>query len=285
MSRVPAIPDVSPEIPEELRVLLDPIKRTIDVRTGIFDQEVKWITLQDLVDWGLLYKKPSGSYASSFLLPPSEGGASGSSAWGDITGTLSDQTDLQSALNAKASISGTPADLRIAVWTGATAIEGDPALRFNDANDRLLVGNQDQLTAAVEIYASATGTPTLSLHQAAAQVAVYSYNDTGDVLIVQSEVTGSAISIRPDETEAILVQAASVDLQQDTTVASGKYFNVAQATDTELNAIANAINTDPGKVQGSMVFNTTQNTPVWAVGSADGSVWVDGTGTTVNTPV
>lgn len=54
---------------------------------------------------------------------------------------------------------------------------------------------------------------------------------------------------------------------------------------TALNSISNAINTDPGKVAGAMVFNTTVNKPVYAVGAADGSVWVDGAGATVNTPV
>ena len=35
------------------------------------------------------------------------GGSGGGAAWGDITGTLADQTDLQSALNAKANASTT----------------------------------------------------------------------------------------------------------------------------------------------------------------------------------
>ena len=57
------------------------------------------------------------------------------------------------------------------------------------------------------------------------------------------------------------------------------------ATTTELEDITDAINTDPRKVEGFQVFNTTTNTPVWAVGSADGSVWVDATATTAHTPV
>lgn len=63
------------------------------------------------------------------------------------------------------------------------------------------------------------------------------------------------------------------------------YFLPNRATDAELNAIANAINTDAGKVQGAMVYNTSTDNPVYATGAADGSVWVDGAGTTVNTPV
>lgn len=63
------------------------------------------------------------------------------------------------------------------------------------------------------------------------------------------------------------------------------YLQHKTATDAELNAIANAINTAAGKIQGAEVYNSTQDVPVYAVGNADGSVWVDGAGTTVNTPV
>lgn len=63
------------------------------------------------------------------------------------------------------------------------------------------------------------------------------------------------------------------------------HVQLPTATDTVLNDITNVINTDPGKLKGAMVFNSTQNIPVYAVGGADGSVWVDGAGTTVNTPV
>lgn len=63
------------------------------------------------------------------------------------------------------------------------------------------------------------------------------------------------------------------------------YIHPNTATDAELNDITDAINTDIGKIQSAMVYNTTTDNPVYAVGAADGSVWVDGAGTTVNTPV
>ena len=56
-------------------------------------------------------------------------------------------------------------------------------------------------------------------------------------------------------------------------------------TDTELNDITDSVNTTGAKVQGAQAYNSTQDVPVWAVGAADGDVWVDGAGTTVNTPV
>ncbi len=53
------------------------------------------------------------------------GGGGGPSAWGSITGTLSSQTDLQTALNGKANASHTHAQSEITGLT--TALAGIPA--------------------------------------------------------------------------------------------------------------------------------------------------------------
>lgn len=63
------------------------------------------------------------------------------------------------------------------------------------------------------------------------------------------------------------------------------YTQLPVFTDAELNAVGNAVNTAVGKIQGAMVYNSSQDAPVWAVGASDADVWVDGAGTTVNTPV
>ena len=55
-------------------------------------------------------------------------------------------------------------------------------------------------------------------------------------------------------------------------------------TSTALNAIANAVNT-ANKAAGKTVYNSTVTKLVTAVGSTAGSIWVDGAGTTINTPV
>ena len=65
----------------------------------------------------------------------------------------------------------------------------------------------------------------------------------------------------------------------------GGYTRTQVVTDAELNDITDAINTDAGKVQGAQLYNGDQDVPVWAVGNADGDIWVDGAGATVNTPV
>jgi hypothetical protein len=55
-------------------------------------------------------------------------------------------------------------------------------------------------------------------------------------------------------------------------------------TSAELNALANAVNTTD-KVAGKQVWNSTVSKPVWAAGSTAAALWVDGSGTTINTPV
>jgi len=62
-------------------------------------------------------------------------------------------------------------------------------------------------------------------------------------------------------------------------------FQVPTSTTAALADVANAINTGVGKIEGTMVFNTTTNKPVWAVGNADADVWVDATGSTAHSPV
>jgi hypothetical protein len=60
---------------------------------------------------------------------------------------------------------------------------------------------------------------------------------------------------------------------------------VTVSTTAALAAVGNAINTT-GKYQGKMVFNSTTNILVVAVGSTAASVWANaGTGVTAHTPV
>lgn len=56
------------------------------------------------------------------------------------------------------------------------------------------------------------------------------------------------------------------------------------ASTANLTDITNAINTT-GKFAGKQVWDSTANVPLWASGSTAGSVWIDGTGATVVTPV
>lgn len=62
------------------------------------------------------------------------GGGGGSAVWGDITGTLSNQTDLQNALDAKSGIITTPAIIYVETsGNDSTAVIGRPDLPFQTA--------------------------------------------------------------------------------------------------------------------------------------------------------
>lgn len=64
-----------------------------------------------------------------------------------------------------------------------------------------------------------------------------------------------------------------------------KYLQHRTASTANLEDITNAVNTSGGKIQGAEVYNRDTDNPVYATGPSDGSVWVNGIGTTVHTPV
>jgi len=81
-------------------------------------------------------------------LPLSSGGGGGT--WGSITGTLSNQTDLQTALNLKAD------DSAVVKLTGNQTIDGEKTfspdgtieLFKTDATDGILIGDINNVSAA-----------------------------------------------------------------------------------------------------------------------------------------
>jgi hypothetical protein len=68
-------------------------------------------------------------------------------------------------------------------------------------------------------------------------------------------------------------------------IVDGHSITYPSYTSTELDAVGNAVNTSASKVAGSTVFNSTTGHLVTAVGAADGDVWKDGAGNTINSPV
>ncbi|HEY8354568.1 MAG TPA: hypothetical protein VIK69_06075 [Methylophilaceae bacterium] len=76
---------------------------------------------------------------------PLGGGGGGSASWGGITGTLSDQTDLQSALDAKA-------DNAYTIVTEGSAFTADPGT--HDGLTRLVLAGGDVTFDAAEPYTS-----------------------------------------------------------------------------------------------------------------------------------
>ena len=69
------------------------------------------------------------------------GGGGGSASWGDITGTLASQTDLQTALNAKASLSGATFTGNVLGTNFRASSSSGLTLQTNGGSDCLHVGN------------------------------------------------------------------------------------------------------------------------------------------------
>lgn len=209
-------------------------------------------------------------------------------------------------------ISGTPVDNQIAVWTDANTIEGDANLTWGGTSGILNVTDATNVTLELEsgntsaqqiisfldsgginaqIVASASGLFVDMVHRAPNNITVAAVvrvqqADAGFQGFVTIDAGGSnGVTAQEIVTFEGLVSAGDGLAIFRGNVEVEGYFLPDTATDTELNDITNAINTASGKVQGAMLYNTTQDVPVWAVGNADGSVWVDGAGTTVNTPV
>jgi hypothetical protein len=92
-------------------------------------------------------------------------------------------------------------------------------------------------------------------------------------------------SCASDATTMLSVDSNFNFVGDNNTLTTGvKYTGHFLSSTGELDDITSDINTF-GKYEGKMQFNQTSNKPVYAVGSAAGDVWVDGAGTTINTPV
>ena len=81
-----------------------------------------------------------------------------------------------------------------------------------------------------------------------------------------------------------LIYSVGLNMYGTTVIDAERGLRLRSYTSTELNAIANAVNT-ANKAAGKTVYNSTVTKLVTAVGSTAGSIWVDGAGTTINTPV
>jgi hypothetical protein len=71
-----------------------------------------------------------------------------SAVWGAITGTLSNQTDLQNALNAK--VAGTGTAGQVTFWDGTSSVAGDSGLTYDSTNHLLrLIDTSNTYTSTI----------------------------------------------------------------------------------------------------------------------------------------
>lgn len=100
------------------------------------------------------------------------------------------------------------------------------------------------------------------------------------------ELTGTdpVVAIVPTSDDRVLVLDGTNSTVQTSTVALVAQAGMVVSTTAALAAIGNAINT-AGKYQGKIVFNSTSNALVVAVGATAGAVWNTAAGALAHTPV
>lgn len=91
---------------------------------------------------GEIIEADSSTSSGWACVAPSSG-----SAWGDITGTLSNQTDLQDALDAKVAGPASATDNAIAIYDGTTGklVQDQDVATIDTANNRLLFGQNKEI--------------------------------------------------------------------------------------------------------------------------------------------
>jgi len=213
---------------------------------------------------------------------------------------------------------GTPVNNQIGVWTGDGTLEGGAALTFN-ANELILssataeqfaMNDTNGTTAAatdVRMTFQGNGSIRARLRYSSSDFrmenleggielspAISSGAETVEILkggLVMLEradhaktpgATKGEIWVRSDTPNEIIF---TDDAGTDHSLINEAPAANPTATTTELEDIADAINTGALKVPGYMVFNTTSGAPVWAIADTDGGVWNDATGTLAHTPI
>ncbi len=238
---------------------------------------------------------------------------SGSSTW--INQTLA-ESNIGNVNN-----TGTPVDNQLAVWTAASTIEGDSNLTWSGSlltvGGALTVtgaftslGIDDNCTAermqlgdSLMVLGAAGGGYTIA--QPVQDQALFvsggnAFNDGGNVAMFgPSHGLAGDIYLRSgansifiwDESTGILTLSTgngSKTLALKLTAAQSVQpisFKLPLETTTNLEDVTHAINTGAAKEQGTVIYNSTTDNPVYAVAAADNSVWVGADGSTLHTPV
>lgn len=111
-------------------------------------------------------------------------GAAPAPAWGDITGTLSDQTDLNTALNGK--------QATLVSGTNIKTVNGNSLL--GSGNVAITVSTSDVLTATAGATAGAVGTYVTAVSSPAANIN-FGATAAGSTLFPSSNLAASATAL------------------------------------------------------------------------------------------
>lgn len=122
-----------------------PVTSSGSVSITAVDAGADRIVFWDASESKLRYLEVGSNLSITGTVLNASGGGGGSTSWGSITGTLSDQTDLQSALDAKAGNAYT-------IVTEGSAFTADPGT--HDGLTRLVIAGGDVTFDAAEPYTS-----------------------------------------------------------------------------------------------------------------------------------
>lgn len=200
------------------------------------------------------------------------GGSSGSPAWGDITGTLSAQTDLQSALNLKAPLASpsfTTPTLGSAVATTINKV----TITTPASGATLTIANGATLSAPSSATVSGTNTGD--------QTSVTGNAGSATILATARAINGVSF----DGSAPVTVTAAAgtlsgATLASNVTASSLTSFGSGIALGTPTSGVlTNATGTASGLTAGSVTTNANLTGPITSTGNATAIASQTGTGT------
>lgn len=170
-----------------------------------------WIHFDDAYNNKINSVGVTGTTTKTLTLTQQDGGTLTTSwtddntgIWGTITGTLSSQTDLQNALNAKVAGSGTSG--QIAFWNGTSSITGESNLFWDSTNDRLGIG---------------TATPTLQF-----QVGIRGGMDSTGIFYWGSTLTGNNRGFLSWDTDRAIISSGTTSTSLDLAIAQSTALKI-----------------------------------------------------------
>jgi hypothetical protein len=154
------------------------------------------------------------------------------------------------------SVSGTPADGQIAVWTAADTVEGDSALTFDTATDTLAIAASGNLAfGAVTVLDDNAGTLTLSNVDALDATTETTIEAAIDTLANLTSIQGVTVTLADAGADAILGWDDSASAYENLTAVEARAIVEAAAPDV-VTITTNATLTKASH-QGKVLYCTT----------------------------
>jgi hypothetical protein len=153
-------------------------------------------------------------------------------------------------------VSGTPQDGQIAVWTDGDTIEGDAALSFDTSTDTLAIGASGKLNfGAVNILSDSSGTTTLANIDALDSMTEGTIEEAIDTLANLTSVQNLTITLADAGADAILGWDDSASAYENLTAAEARAIVESAAPDTV--TITTSDTLTKAEHQGKVLYCTT----------------------------